>query len=79
MKKLGRGILLGIAALAVSGVLAGCGAKGEAQPLDEKKVTIGVTSGPHQEILEEVAKQAKRTASRSKLRASMITIRRIQH
>ena len=50
MKKLGRGILLGIAALAVSGVLAGCGAKGEAQPLDEKKVTIGVTSGPHQEI-----------------------------
>lgn len=29
MKKLGRGILLGIAALAVSGVLAGCGAKGK--------------------------------------------------
>jgi D-methionine transport system substrate-binding protein len=28
--------------------------------LDEKKVTIGVTSGPHQEILEEVAKQAKK-------------------
>jgi D-methionine transport system substrate-binding protein len=60
MKKLGKGILLSVAALAVSGILAGCGTKSEAQPLDEKKVTIGVTSGPHQEILEEVAKQAKK-------------------
>ena len=60
MKKLGKAILLGVAALTVSGVLAGCGSKGEAKPLDEKKVTIGVTSGPHQEILEEVAKQAKK-------------------
>ncbi len=60
MKKLGKGILLSVAALAVSGILAGCGTKSEAQPLDEKKVTIGVTLGPHQEILEEVAKQAKK-------------------
>lgn len=60
MKKFGKGILLSVAVLAVGGLLAGCGSKDEAKQLDEKKVTIGVTSGPHQEILEEVAKQAKK-------------------
>lgn len=59
MKKLGKGLLLSVAVLAVGGLLAGC-SKGEAKPLDEKKVTIGVTSGPHQEIMEEVARQAKK-------------------
>lgn len=60
MKRFGRGIVLSVALFAVSGLLAGCGSKGEAKPLDQKKVTIGVTSGPHQEIMEEVAKQAKK-------------------
>ena len=60
MKKLGKGILLSVAVLAVGGLLAGCGSKDEAKPLDEKKVTIGVTSGPHQQIIEEVARQAKK-------------------
>ena len=60
MKKLGKGILLSVAVLAVGGLLAGCGSKDEVKPLDEKKVTIGVTSGPHQQIIEEVARQAKK-------------------
>lgn len=60
MKRFGKGLVLSVALFAVSGLLAGCGSKGEAKPLDQKKVTIGVTSGPHQEIMEEVAKQAKK-------------------
>lgn len=68
MKKLGKGILLGLAALSISGVLAGC-SKGEAKPLDDKKITIGVTSGPHQEIIEEVAKQAEKDGIEIKVKS----------
>ncbi|MFC4770648.1 MetQ/NlpA family ABC transporter substrate-binding protein [Enterococcus hermanniensis] len=69
MKRLGKGILLSVIALSVGGLLAGCGSKSEAKPLDEKSVTIGVTSGPHQQIMEEVAKQAKKAGIDIKIKA----------
>ncbi len=37
MKKLGKGILLSVAALAVSGILAGCGTKSEAHRWMKRK------------------------------------------
>ncbi|MGG5318614.1 MetQ/NlpA family ABC transporter substrate-binding protein [Enterococcus sp. AZ072] len=41
-------------------LLTGCGGgNAQSEALNEKEVTVGVTSGPHQEILEEVAKQAE--------------------
>ncbi|MEG1504574.1 MAG: MetQ/NlpA family ABC transporter substrate-binding protein [Enterococcus sp.] len=69
MKRLGKGILLSVVALGVGGLLAGCGSKSEAKHLDEKSVTIGVTSGPHQQIMEEVAKQAKKDGIEIKIKA----------
>lgn len=59
MMKRTHTLLVGTFALAAL-VLTGCGGgKDQSATLDEKEVTVGVTSGPHQEILEEVAKQAE--------------------
>lgn len=55
------GLKVGFITLAAGLLLAGCGAGGSNnEALSEDKVTVGVTSGPHQEIMEEVAKQAKK-------------------
>ncbi|GCF92993.1 lipoprotein [Enterococcus florum] len=52
-------ILAGTVLIAGGLLLAACGGSNKKEAaLDEDKVTIGVTSGPHQQILEEVAKQA---------------------
>ena len=40
-------------------VLSGCGKK-DSKELSKKEITVGVTAGPHQQIMEEVAKQAKK-------------------
>ncbi|WP_159723494.1 MetQ/NlpA family ABC transporter substrate-binding protein [Enterococcus sp. CSURQ0835] len=68
MSKLSKGITLGVLALTTGLLLAGCG-KAEGKALDTKKVTVGVTSGPHQELMEEVAKQAKKDGLEIKIKS----------
>ncbi|MBO1307455.1 MetQ/NlpA family ABC transporter substrate-binding protein [Enterococcus sp. 669A] len=59
MKKHGKQALLLGTIAAVTLLFAGCGNNAQSETLDTESVTVGVTSGPHQEILEEVAKQAE--------------------
>lgn len=54
MKKLG---FLSTAILA-AGLLAGCSGNAETGELSEEKLVVGVTSGPHEQILEKVAEVA---------------------
>ncbi|RNF39104.1 MetQ/NlpA family ABC transporter substrate-binding protein [Planococcus salinus] len=54
MKKLG---FLSTAVLA-AGLLAGCTGSAESEELSEDKLVIGVTSGPHEQIVEKVAEVA---------------------
>lgn len=58
MKKVTKAIGLTLVAASLL-VSAACG-KSEAQALDSKKITIGVTGGPHQQITEQVKKLAKK-------------------
>ncbi|AEN90512.1 D-methionine ABC transporter, D-methionine-binding protein [Priestia megaterium WSH-002] len=58
MKKVTKAIGLTLVAASLL-VSAACG-KSEAQTLDSKKITIGVTGGPHQQITEQVKKLAKK-------------------
>ncbi|MFE8702739.1 MetQ/NlpA family ABC transporter substrate-binding protein [Cytobacillus sp. FJAT-54145] len=54
MKKLS--FLLSV--LLLVGILAGCGSEGASGELNDKKLKIGVTSGPHEQIVEKVAEVA---------------------
>lgn len=58
MKKLG--ILLSL--LLLTGIIAGCGGNDQAasKELNDKKLVVGVTAGPHEEIMEAVKKVAEK-------------------
>ncbi|MEA0553893.1 MetQ/NlpA family ABC transporter substrate-binding protein [Lysinibacillus irui] len=62
MKKKNK-FLVGLASLTLVAALAGCGSKedskGQAEAIDENKIVVGVTSGPHEQIAEVAAKVAK--------------------
>lgn len=62
MKKKNK-FLVGLASLTLLAALAGCGSKedskGQAEAIDENKIVVGVTSGPHEQIAEVAAKVAK--------------------
>lgn len=60
-KSVVKGFLLGSLTLAAVIALAGCGANksSDSGELSEKEITIGVTAGIHEQIMEEVAKQAE--------------------
>ncbi|GAB0169101.1 MetQ/NlpA family ABC transporter substrate-binding protein [Lysinibacillus sp. CTST325] len=63
MKKKNK-ILLGLASLTLVAALVGCGTKenskdSQSKAINENKIVVGVTSGPHEQIAEVVAKVAK--------------------
>ncbi|MEB2279890.1 MetQ/NlpA family ABC transporter substrate-binding protein [Lysinibacillus xylanilyticus] len=63
MKKKNK-ILLGLASLTLVAALVGCGSKenskdSQSKTINENKIVVGVTSGPHEQIAEVVAKVAK--------------------
>ncbi|WP_369382495.1 MetQ/NlpA family ABC transporter substrate-binding protein [Lysinibacillus fusiformis] len=62
MKKKNK-FLVGLASLTLVAALAGCGSKedskGKGEAIDENKIVVGVTSGPHEQIAEVAAKVAK--------------------
>ena len=63
MKKRNK-FLLGIAGLTLAAALVGCGTKEDSKgdqgkAIDENKIVVGVTSGPHEQIAEVAAKVAK--------------------
>lgn len=62
MKKKNK-FLVGLASLTLVAALAGCGSKedskSQAEGIDEKKIVVGVTSGPHEQIAEVATKVAK--------------------
>lgn len=45
-------------ALGLSLVVTGCGGKGEAQKLNDNQLVVGVTAGPHEQIMEKVKEVA---------------------
>ena len=55
MKKI---IGTGLAAITV-GVLSACGSSGEYGPLEENEISVGVTAGPHEQIMEKVKEVAE--------------------
>ncbi|MFJ6209274.1 MetQ/NlpA family ABC transporter substrate-binding protein [Lysinibacillus sp. NPDC092081] len=60
MKKKNK-FLLGLASLTLVAALVGCGTKEDSQSkaINEHKIVVGVTSGPHEQIAEVAAKVAK--------------------
>ncbi|MFJ7982825.1 MetQ/NlpA family ABC transporter substrate-binding protein [Lysinibacillus xylanilyticus] len=63
MKKKNK-ILLGLASLTLVAALVGCGTKedskeSQSKAINENKIVVGVTSGPHEQIAEVAAKVAK--------------------
>lgn len=62
MKKLTKTLVI----LAISLTLAACGSGSKV--LDDKEVTVGVTGGPHEQIMKEVAKVAKKDGVTIKLK-----------
>lgn len=59
MKRVFKSILLVIAGAALLALTA-CGGSSDKNALSTKKITIGVTGGPHQQLIEQVKKLAKK-------------------
>ena len=59
MNKTGKILALGLIG-ALSLFAAGCGGSDSKQAATKKEIKIGVTAGPHAEVMEEVAKEAKK-------------------
>lgn len=59
MNKTGKILALGLIG-ALSLFAAGCGGSDSKQADSKKEIKIGVTAGPHAEVMEEVAKEAKK-------------------
>lgn len=57
MAKLLRGIIL-VGALVCAAVVSGCGSSQPAKTQEPAKIKVGVTAGPHAQIMEQVQKQA---------------------
>ncbi|WP_018662042.1 MetQ/NlpA family ABC transporter substrate-binding protein [Heyndrickxia acidiproducens] len=66
MKKASKLLSLGIAFILLF-ALSACG-KSDSKALSTKEITVGVTGGPHQQIMEQVAKLAKKDGLTIKLK-----------
>ena len=69
--KLTKAIALSLAALIAAGAIAGCGdQKKEAKaPADKKEITVGITSGYSEQVMEFVAKKAEKEGLKVNLKA----------
>ena len=69
--KLTKAIALSLAALVAAGAIAGCGdQKKEAKaPADKKEITVGITSGYSEQVMEFVAKEAERDGLKVNLKS----------
>ena len=69
--KLTKAIALSLAALVAAGAIAGCGdQKKEAKaPADKKEITVGITSGYSEQVMEFVAKKAEKEGLKVNLKS----------
>ncbi len=69
--KLTKAIALSLAALVAAGAIAGCGdQKKEAKaPADKKEITVGITSGYSEQVMEFVAKEAEKDGLKVNLKS----------
>lgn len=66
MKKI-TAVISALLACSLIFVLAACG-NGSSKELSEKEITVGVTGGPHQQVMEQVVKLAKKDGLNIKLK-----------
>ena len=69
--KLTKAIALSLAALVAAGAIAGCGdqKKETKTPADKKEITVGITSGYSEQVMEFVAKKAEKEGLKVNLKA----------
>ena len=69
--KLTKAIALSLAALVAAGAITGCGdqKKETKAPADKKEITVGITSGYSEQVMEFVAKKAEKEGLKVNLKA----------